>query len=103
MHQLEKGDDVLIVGDDAVELLEQIEDDVRLPVDDGAAQLRQAVAQAQWHHVMAGGLQMRNHVVFGAPFVDFLLGEAVQRIRRHQRRVHQHQGTHFLHSATRGN
>ena len=45
-HQLEKGDDVLVVRDDAVELLEQIEDDVRLPVGDRAAQIREAVEHA---------------------------------------------------------
>ena len=46
-HQLEEGHHVLVVGDDAVEFLEQVEDDVGLPVDDRAAQLRQAVAEAR--------------------------------------------------------
>ena len=81
MHQLQKRDDVLIVGDDAVELLQQVEDDVGLPVDDGAPQFRQAVAQAQRHDLVARGLQMRDDVVLGAPFVDLLLGNALQRIR----------------------
>ena len=53
-HQLEERHHVLIVGDDAVELLQQIEDDVRFPVGDGAAQLRQAVEHAEAAHLMAG-------------------------------------------------
>ena len=69
---------MLIVGDDAVEFLEQIEHDVGLPIDDRAAQLREAIAQAQGQHVVARGLQMRYDVVFGAPFVDFLLRQSVQ-------------------------
>ena len=37
---------MLVVGDDAAELLEEIEADLRLPVVDGRPQLRQAVADA---------------------------------------------------------
>src|ERR1700733_784316 len=40
-QQLEKGDDVLIVSDYPAELLEQIEDDVGLPVGDRGAQFGQ--------------------------------------------------------------
>ena len=103
MHQLEKRDDMLIVGDDAVEFLQQVEYDVGLPVGDGAAQLGQAVAQSQGPDLMAFGFQMRNDVVFGAPFVDFLFGGSLQRIRGHERRMHEHQRPHLLHSETRGN
>ena len=37
MHQLQERHHVLIVSDDAVELLQQIEHNIRLPIDDGAA------------------------------------------------------------------
>ena len=53
-HQLEEGHHVLVVGDDAVELLEQVEDDVRLPVGDGAAQLGEAVEHPEAAHLVAG-------------------------------------------------
>src|SRR5580704_16901807 len=52
---------------------------------------------------MAFGFQMRNDVVFGAPLVDFLFGGSLQRIRGHERRMHEHQRPHLLHSETRGN
>src|SRR5260370_35316997 len=93
----------MIVRDEAVESLRQVEYDVRLPVDDGAPQFGQAVAQAQGPDLMTLGFQMRNDVVFGSPFVDLLLGRALQRIRRHERRMHENQGTHLSHSETRGN
>ena len=76
VHQFQKRDDVLIVGDDPVELLQQVEDDVRLPLDDGAPQLRQVVAQPQRHDLVAGVLQVRDDIVFGAPLFDFLLRDA---------------------------
>ena len=46
-HQLEKRHHVLIVGDDAVELLEQVEHDLRLPLDQRRAQLGQRVEHAE--------------------------------------------------------
>ena len=100
--KFEERDDVLIVGHDAVELLEQVEDDVRLPLHDRAAQVHEVVVHAERHHLVAGFLEMRDDVVLGAPLIDFLLGDAAQRVRRHERRVHQHQGAQLLHSATRG-
>ena len=89
---------MLVVGADAVELLEQIEDDIGLPVDDGAAQLREAVRHSQRHDFVARRFQMGDHVVFGAPFVDLLLGGPDQRVGRHEGGVHQHQRALFLHS-----
>ena len=103
MHQLQERHDMLVIGDDAVEFLEQIENDVGLPIDDGAAQLRQAVGKPQRQDFVAGSLEMRNDVVFGPPFVDFLLGGARQGLGRHEGRVHQHQRAQLFHSATRGN
>ncbi len=60
-------------------------------------------AKPKRQDLMPGRLQMRDDVVFGAPFVDLLLGRAHQGIGRHQGGVHQHQNSQFLHSATRGN
>ena len=54
-QHLEEGDDVLVVADDAVELLQQVEDHVRLPVRDGAAQFGEAVEHAQRAHLVPGG------------------------------------------------
>ena len=77
-QQLEERHHVLIVGDDAVELLEQIEDDVGLPVGDRAAQLGQAVEHADAAHLVAGLAQRRDHVVLGAPLLDFLVAVALR-------------------------
>ena len=52
-HELEERHHVLVVGDDAVEFLQQVEDDVRLPVGDGAAQLGEAVEHAEAAHLVA--------------------------------------------------
>jgi hypothetical protein len=91
-HQLEEGDHVLIVGHDAIEFLEQIEDHLRLPLEQRAAQLGEGVEHAEDLHLVAGGAQRRDHVVLGAPLVDLLLGVAIERLGRHQARVHHDQG-----------
>ena len=96
VHEFQECDDVLIVGDDAVEFLQQVEHDVRLPIGDGAAQFRQTVAQAQRHHFVSRLLQMGDHIVFGAPLFDLFLGRAFQGVRRHQGRMHQHQGARLF-------
>ena len=91
-HQLEEGHDVLVVGADAVEFLQQVEDDVRLPVGDGAAHLGEAVEDPQAAHLVAGLAQGGDDVVLGAPLLDFLFGVAFQGLRRHQARVHHDEG-----------
>ena len=108
MHQLQERHDVLIVGDDAVEFLQQIEHDVAASSRVMAPRNSDRLSlEADGPDLMALGFQMRNDVVLGAPLVDLLLGGALQRIRRHQRRVHQDQGRSFLtlsgHSDTLGN
>ena len=46
-HQLEERDHVLVVGNDALELLEQVEGDVWLPVGDRRTKLREVVAESR--------------------------------------------------------
>ena len=100
-HQLEEGHHVLIVGDDAVEFLEQIEHHLRLPLDQRRAQLGQRVEHAERLHLVSGRAQRRDHVVFGAPFVDLLLAVAFQAVGRHQARVHDDQRAQLLHARRR--
>src|SRR5207245_6677636 len=101
-HQLEKGHHVLIVGDDAVEFLEQVEHDVRLPLGDRAAQLRQAVEHAEAAHVMLELAERRDDVVLGAPLLDFLFAVTFETLRRHQALVHHGQGAQLPHSGRCG-
>ena len=97
-HQLEERDDVLVVGDDALELLEQVEDDVGLPVGDRAAQLGEVVAHAEHPDLVAHRAERRRDVVLRAPLVDLLLGVAVG-VSAAPGLVHQHQHAQLLHSA----
>ena len=98
-HQLEVGDHVVVVGDDAVELLEQVEDDVRAPIAHGLAQFRQAVADADDAHLVAEVLQHGQHIVLGPAFLDRRLGQAREIGRRHQCFVHHQQDPAALHRA----
>src|SRR5271154_624121 len=50
-------------------------------------------------HFMPGGPQRGDHVIFGFPDVDFLLGVPLGRFRGYQVRVHKHQDTQPFHSA----
>ena len=90
-HQLEIAHDVLVVDDLAVELLQQREHDVRLPALDLVADRLELVMHAERAHLVPGGTQRAHDVVFGFPFVDFLLAVALGRIRGHQVRMHEHQ------------
>jgi hypothetical protein len=87
-HQLEKGYHVLVIGDDAVELLEQIEDDIRLPVGNRAAQLRQTVEHADAAYVMAALAQRSGDVELRPPLLDLLFAVTFEALRGHQARVH---------------
>ena len=98
-HQFEIAGDVLVVGGLAVELLEQIEDDVRLPALDHVADRLQLGLHAERPGVVAGGAQRREHVVFRLPDVDLLLAVALHGVGRHQIRMHQHQNAQRLHRA----
>ena len=77
-QQLEIAGDVLVVGGLAVKLLEQIEDDVRLPALDLVADRLELVLHAERPHLVAGGAQRAHDVVFGLPGVDFLLAVALR-------------------------
>ena len=101
-HELEERHHVLVVGDDAVELLEQVEDDVGLPVGDRAAQLGEAVEHADAAHVVAEPAQRRGDVVLGAPLFDFLLAVSFQALRRHQARVHHDERAQSFHKGRCG-
>jgi hypothetical protein len=80
-HQLQERDHVLVVGDDAVELLQQIEHQLRLALHQRGTQFRQRIEHAERLHLVAGGAQRGDHVVFGAPFVDLLLRRTLQGCR----------------------
>ncbi len=96
-HELEIRDDVLVVRDDTVKFLQQIENDVGLPVADSAAQLREAVEDAEAMYVVAGFAQRGRHVVLSAPLFDLLVGPALEAFRWHQARVHYDERAQFLH------
>ena len=101
-HQLEERDDVLIVGDDAVEFLQEIENDIRLPVGDCAAQLREAVQHSHATDVVPRFAQGRGDVVLSPPLFDFLFCMTFEIFRRHQTLVHDHERAHFFHKRSCG-
>ena len=72
-HQFQKRDHVVVVRNDTGELLHQIEHDVRAPIADGVAQLRELVADTHHPHVMAEARQCRVDVILGDRL--FLLGQ----------------------------
>ncbi len=100
-HQLEERDHVLVVGDDAVEFLEQVEHHLGLPFHQCGTQLGQRVEHAQGLHFVAAGAQRRDHVVLGAPLVDFLLAVALEAGRGHEARVHDHERPQSPHARSR--
>jgi hypothetical protein len=100
LHQLEEADHVVIEFRASEELLEQIEDDVRLPFVDDGADRSEFVAHAQGNRFMAELAQRGDHVVLGLPFVRIALAVAFQRVRRDESRMHQHHHPKFpFHSA----
>src|SRR5262249_53252849 len=72
-QELEERHYVLVVRDDAVEFLQQVEDDLRLPLQDLGAQFREAVTHTERLDVMAGIAQVRDDVVLAAPLLDLLV------------------------------
>src|SRR6266566_2033635 len=99
-QQLEIAGDVLVVDGLAVELLEQIEDDVRFPALDFVADRLELVLDAARPHLVAGLAQRAHDVILGLPPVDFLLAAALDRVRRNQVRMQEHQNEKPLHSAS---
>jgi hypothetical protein len=82
-EELEVGNDVVIVGNDALELVEQIEDDVRAPRVDRRAQLGEIVRHAKNSNLVAELAQRVQNVVLGAELVDFGFAEVADVLRRH--------------------
>src|SRR5690606_36096199 len=101
-HQLEKRDDMLIVRDDAVELLQQIERDVRFPLSDRGTQLGQAVEDAYATHFVARLAQRAGDVVLGTPLFDLFFREAFQGFRGDQTRMHDYERAKFSHTGKCG-
>src|SRR6185312_9723362 len=101
-HELEKGDHVLIVRDDAVELLEEVENNVGFPAGDRAAQISEGVEHPDTTHVVTTLAQSRHDVVFGAPLLDFLFGVTFQTFRGDQARMYNDKRAQFFHSASLG-
>ena len=102
MSALEESDDVLVVGDDAVELFEQVEDDVGLPVRDGGTQLGEAVEHANAPDLVLHLPQRAGDVELSAPLVNFLLRVTVEGFRRNQARVDDYEHSQFFHRARCG-
>ena len=101
-QQLEERDHVLVVGDDAVEFLEQVEDDLRLPLGDDAAQLLETVGDAEAAHLVTGFLERRDDVELGAPLFDVFCAVSFETVGRNQRGMHHDQRAQSLHSERRG-
>ena len=98
LHEFEEGHDMLVVGDDPIEFLEQVEDDIGSPFSDGGAQLREAVEHAEAAHLMTHRTQGRDDIELGAPVVDLLVGEARRALGGYQRRMDEDQDPERLHS-----
>ncbi len=90
-HELEKAHDVLVEHRLAVKLLEQVKDDMRLEVLDGAAERRQVVIEPERLDLVALLTQAGDHVIFGLVFDDLLLWLAGDVVGGHQVSVHQHE------------
>ncbi len=98
--QLEIAGDVLVVDGLAMELLEQIEDDVGFPALDFIADRLELVLHAERPDLVARLAQRGHDVILGLPLVNFLLAMVVERIRRHQVRMQEHQNAKMLHTAS---
>ena len=96
-HELEECHDVLVVRDDAVEFLEQVEDDFGLPFRDRGAKLSEAVEHADAAHLVAHLAQRAGDVVLGTPLVDFFLAMTFERLGGNQARMNDDERTKFLH------
>ncbi len=95
-HELEKRHHVLIVSHDAIEFLEQIENDIGLPIGDGGAQLGQAVEHTDTAHIVTALAERGGHVVLGTPLFDFLVGSSLETLRWHQACVYYDERAQFL-------
>ena len=64
-HELEIGDDVVVIRRDALELLEQVEDHVWLPLADHVSQLGQLIAYADHADLVPKVAERSVDVIFG--------------------------------------
>ena len=99
LQQLEKAHDVLVEQHLAVEFLEQVEHRVRLPLLDGVADREQLVLHAEGAHFVADRAEVADDVVLRLPDVDLLFGVPLERVGRHQLRMHQREDPQALHTA----
>jgi hypothetical protein len=84
-----------------VKLLEQVEHHVRLPLLGRDPDRVQLVLHAERPHFMADSSQSADHAELGLPPVHLLRRLTLQRVRRHERGVHEHEDAErLLHSAT---
>src|SRR5947209_11199494 len=83
-----------------MELLEQIENHVRLPALNLVAHRLELVPEPQRPHVVARLAQRGDHVILVLPLMDFLLAMAFERIRRHHLRMKEHQNPQTPHTAS---
>ena len=83
-----------------MELLEQVEDHIRLPALDLVADGLELVLYAERPHLVPRRAQRADDVVFGLPVVYFLLAVPLDRIGRHQVRMHEHENAQRLHNAS---
>ena len=91
----------MIVGNDARELVKQIEDHVRAPLVDRLAQLGEVIADADDANLRSKAAQRMQNVVLGAEFVDLQFAHAGDVLRRHERLVHHQQDPAFPHKIRR--
>ena len=63
------------------------------------ADRRQLVLHAEEFHLVAAGAQRRRDVVFGLPAVDLLLGVALERVGRDERRMGEREDAERFHRA----
>ena len=83
-YELEVSDDVVVVGNDARELVEQIEDHVRTKLVDRLAKLGQVIADADDTNLVSRAPQCVQNVVLGAKVVDLRFAHAADVLRRHE-------------------
>src|SRR5512140_1923498 len=98
-QQLEITDDVMVEDDLAVKLLEQVEHHVRLERLDGITNRRQFVLHTERVHFVATAAEVADDVELRLPAVDVLVALALERIGRHELRMHESQDAKLSHTA----
>src|SRR6185437_8500068 len=99
LHQFEKTRDVLVIHRIVVELLQHVEDHMRLELFDLVAHRFDFLLHAERANVMAGRAQGAHDVVFRFPLVDLPRGVSVGGVRGYEVRMHEHQYAQASHRA----